>query len=569
MRFSKLFGKTLKEIPSEADTLSHQLLLRAGMIQQVATGIYSYLPLGWRALRKIEQIIREEMDKVGGQELMLPTLQPFELWEETGRYPSFGKTLFTVTDRREHTLVLGPTHEEIITDLVRRYVQSYRDLPLLIYQIQNKFRDEPRPRGGLLRVREFIMKDLYSFHTDEADLNRCYQEMIQSYKNVYSRCGLPAVIVEADSGAIGGKESHEFMLITETGEDEIVYCSNCDYAANIEKARSIKPKLEKKPPLPVEEISTPNIKTIEEVANFVGVPESQTLKAVFYSADDEIVFVVIRGDLDVNETKLKNLLKCSELRLATETETKASGLVAGSASPVGIKGIKIVADDSIQLGSNFIAGANKPDTHLKNVNYPRDFKIDLIDDIAIARSGDNCPKCNGKFQSSHGIEVGHVFKLGTFYSEKMGASFLDQNGVSRPIIMGTYGIGLGRLLAAAVEQNHDDKGIIWPVAIAPYHVYLCPLRLENPNIAATAEKLYQDLTNEKVEVLFDDRNDSPGTKFNDADLLGVPIRLTISPRTLESQSIEIKWRNEKQTELLPLEGITTRVKELLKKTWKT
>jgi prolyl-tRNA synthetase len=569
MRFSKLFGKTLKEIPSEADTLSHQLLLRAGMIQQVATGIYSYLPLGWRALRKIEQIIREEMDKVGGQELMLPTLQPFELWEETGRYPSFGKTLFTVTDRREHTLVLGPTHEEIITDLVRRYVQSYRDLPLLIYQIQNKFRDEPRPRGGLLRVREFIMKDLYSFHTDEADLNRCYQEMIQSYKNVYSRCGLPAVIVEADSGAIGGKESHEFMLITETGEDEIVYCSNCDYAANIEKARSIKPKLEKKPPLPVEEISTPTIKTIEEVANFVGVPESQTLKAVFYSADDEIVFVVIRGDLDVNETKLKNLLKCSELRLATETETKASGLVAGSASPVGIKGIKIVADDSIQLGSNFIAGANKPDTHLKNVNYPRDFKIDLIDDIAIARSGDNCPKCNGKFKSSHGIEVGHVFKLGTFYSEKMGASFLDQNGVSRPIIMGTYGIGLGRLLAAAVEQNHDDKGIIWPVAIAPYHVYLCPLRLENPNIAATAEKLYQDLTNEKVEVLFDDRNDSPGTKFNDADLLGVPIRLTISPRTLESQSIEIKWRNEKQTELLPLEGITTRVKELLKKTWKT
>jgi len=563
MRFSKLFGKTLKEIPSEADTLSHQLLLRTGMIQQVATGVYSYLPLGWRVLRKIEQIIREEMDKAGGQELMLPTLQPFELWEETGRRPSFGKTLFIVTDRREHTLVLGPTHEEIITDLVRRYVQSYRDLPLLIYQIQNKFRDEPRPRGGLLRVREFIMKDLYSFHTDEADLDRCYQEMIQAYKNVYSRCGLPSVIVEADSGAIGGKESHEFMLITETGEDEIIYCSNCDYAANIEKASSIKPKLETKPPLPVEEISTPNIKTIEEVANFVGVPENQTLKAVFYSADDQIVFVVIRGDLDVNETKLKNLLKCSELRLATETETKAAGLVAGSASPIGIKGIKIIADNSIQLGSNFIAGANKPDTHLKNVNYPRDFKTDLIADIAIARSGDNCPKCNGKFRSSHGIEVGHVFKLGTFYSEKMGASFLDQNGVSRLIIMGTYGIGLGRLLAAAVEQNHDDKGIIWPVAIAPYHVYLCPLRLENPDIAATAEKLYQDLTNEKVEVLFDDRNDSPGIKFNDADLLGIPLRLTISPRTLESQSIEVKWRQEKQTQLLPLKGITKEIKKLI------
>jgi prolyl-tRNA synthetase len=569
MRFSKLFGKTLKEIPSEADTLSHQLLLRTGMIQQVAAGVYSYLPLGWRVLRKIEQIIREEMDKAGGQELMLPTLQPFELWEESGRYPSFGKTLFTVTDRREHTLVLGPTHEEIITELVRRFVQSYRDLPLLLYQIQNKFRDEPRPRGGLLRVREFIMKDLYSFHIDEADLDRCYQEMIQAYKNVYSRCGLPAVVVEADSGAIGGKESHEFMLIAETGEDEIVYCPNCDYAANIEKARSIKPKLETKTPLPVEEISTPNIKTIEEVANFVGVSASHTLKAVFYSTDTEIVFVVIRGDLDVNETKLKNLLKCSELRLAIETEVKAAGLVAGSASPIGIKGIKIVADDSISLGSNFVAGANKPDTHLKNVNYPRDFKADLIADIAIARPGDDCPKCNDKLQSSHGIEVGHVFKLGTFLSEKLGAFFLDRNGVSQPIIMGTYGIGLGRLLAAAVEQNHDDKGIIWPVTITPYHIYLCPLRLENPDVAETAEKLYQNLNRKNLEVLFDDRDESPGVKFNDADLLGIPLRLTISPRTLESQSIEIKLRKEKQTELVPLEGINTRINKLLRKLRKT
>ena len=565
MRFSKLFGKTLKEIPSDADTLSHQLLLRTGMIQQVAAGVYSYLPLGWRALKKIEQIIREEMDKAGGQELMLPTLQPFELWQETGRYPSFGKTLFTVTDRREHTLVLGPTHEEIITDLVRRYVQSYRDLPLLIYQIQNKFRDEPRSRGGLLRVREFIMKDLYSFHIDEADLDRCYQEMIQAYKNVYSRCGLPSVIVEADSGAIGGKESHEFMLITETGEDEIIYCSTCDYAANIEKACSIKPKLETRSPLPIEEIATPNIKTIEEVANFVGVSASQTLKAVFYSADEEIVFVVVRGDLDINETKLKNLLKCSELHLATEAETKTAGLVAGSASPIDIKGIKIIADDSINLGSNFVAGANKPDTHLKNVNYPRDFKVDFIADIATARPGDECPKCNGKLQTSHGIEVGHVFKLGIFYSEKMGASFLDQNGVSSPIIMGTYGIGLGRLLAAAVEQNHDDKGIIWPATIAPYHIYLCPLRLENPEIAKTTETLYQDLTKEKLEVLFDDRNESPGIKFNDADLLGIPLRLTISPRTLESQSVEIKWRTEKQAEFLPLAGITKTIKKFIQK----
>ena len=563
MRFSKLFGKTLKEIPSEADTLSHQLILRAGMIQQVAAGVYSYLPLGWRVLRKIEQIIREEMDKAGGQELMLPALQPFEIWEESGRYPSFGKTLFTVIDRKEHKLALGPTHEEVITMLVRRHVQSYRDLPLLLYQIQNKFRDEPRPRGGLLRAREFIMKDLYSFHTDEADLDRSYQQMIQAYKNVYSRCNLPAVVVEADSGAIGGKESHEFMLIAETGEDGIIYCSNCDYAANAEKARSIKPKPEAKNLQPVEEIATPNIKTIEEVANFVGVPTSHTLKAVFYSADAEPVFVIIRGDLDVNDTILKNLLKCSELRLDTETEVKTTGLVAGSASPIGITGIKIIADDSITLGSNFVAGANKPDTHLKNVNYPRDFKVDLTADIAIARPGDNCPKCNGKLLASNGIEVGHVFKLGTFLSETLGAFFLNRNGVSQPIIMGCYGIGLGRLLAAAVEQNHDDKGIIWPAAIAPYHIYLCPLRLEDSKVAETTEKLYQDLIRENLEVLFDDRDESPGIKFNDADLLGIPLRLTLSPRTLQSQSVEVKWRKEKQAQLLPIEGITTRVKELL------
>ena len=564
MRFSSLFGKTLKEIPSEADTASHRLLLRTGMIQQVAAGVYSYLPLGWRVLKKIEQIIREEMDKAGGQELMLPSLQPFELWEKSGRYPAFGKTLFMITDRREHTLVLGPTHEEVITDLVAHFVQSYRDLPLLLYQIQNKFRDEPRPRGGLLRVREFIMKDLYSFHTEEADLDRTYQEMIQAYKNVYARCGLPAVIVEADSGAIGGKESHEFMLIAETGEDGIVYCRTCDYAANLEKAQSKKPKFDMKAPLPVEEISTPNIKTIEEVANFVGVPPHQTLKAVFYSADDELVFAVIRGDLEVNETKLRNLLKSSELRLATETEVSAAGLVAGAASPVGLKRIKIIADDSITLGANFVAGANKPDTHLKNVNYPRDFEVSVMTDIATARPNDGCPKCSGKLFSSLGIEVGHVFKLGTFLSEKLGASFLDQNGVSRPIIMGTYGIGLGRLLAAAIEQNHDDKGIIWPLSIAPYQVYLCPLRLENPDVAKAAEKVYKELTNKKIEVLFDDRDDSPGVKFNDADLLGIPLRLTISPRTLQSQSIELKWRKEKQAELIPLGEIASKIAKLIR-----
>jgi len=387
--------------------------------------------------------------------------------------------------------------------------------------------------------------------------------MIQAYKNIYTRCGLPAVLVEADSGAIGGKESHEFMLIAETGEDEIIYCSSCDYAANAEKAQNIKSELKKEDPAPLEEIPTPNIKTIEEVAEFVGVPKSHTLKAVFYSADGKLVFVVIRGDLEVNETKLKNLLKCSELRLATETEVKAAGLVAGSASPIGIKGIKIVADDSITLGSNFIAGANKSDTHLRNVNPSRDFTTDVMADIALARPGDSCPKCHSKLLSSHGIEVGHVFKLGTFLSEKLGAFFLDENGRQRPIIMGCYGIGLGRLLAAAVEQNHDDRGIIWPLSIAPYQVYLCPLRLGNRDIAQTAERLYQDLMSQNVEVLFDDRDQSPGVKFNDADLLGIPLRLTISPRTLQSQSIEVKWRSEKESQLLPLEGAAARIKSLV------
>lgn len=564
MRFSKFFCKTSREVPSEADTLSHQLLLRAGMIQQVATGVYSYLPLGWLALRKIESIIRAEMDKKGGQELMMPTLQPFELWEASGRYPSFGKTMFTLIDRKERKLALGPTHEEVITELVRRSVRSYRDLPLSLYQIQNKFRDEPRSRGGLLRVREFIMKDMYSFDADETGLDDSYQSMIEAYNNIYSRCGLPVVMVEADSGAIGGKESHEFMAISETGEDEIIYCSTCDYAANTEKAQSDKTKLEIQELLPIEEISTPNIKSIDEVACFVGVPEKQILKAVFYSADAELVFVVIRGDLEVNETKLKNVLECTELHMSTESEVRGAGLVAGSASPLDIKGIKIVADDSIISGYNFVAGANKPDAHLKNVNYPRDFGVDLITDIATARSGDSCPKCGGKLLSSRGIEVGHVFKLGTFISQKLGASFFDQDGVSHPIIMGCYGIGLGRLLAAIVEINHDDKGIVWPLPVAPYQIHICPLRLENTEVVESMEMLYKDLIQENLEVILDDRDESPGVKFNDADLLGIPLRLTLSPRTLLNHSVEVKWRNEKQAMILPLEGVTGKIKELIR-----
>jgi len=564
MRISKLFGKTQREVPAEAETISHQLLIKAGMINQVAAGVYSCLPLGWRVLKKIENIIRDEMDKAGGQELSMPVLQPLELWQKTGRDLAFGKSLFTLSDRRDRKLCLGPTHEEIITTLVSHNVKSYRDLPLLLYQIQTKFRDEPRPRAGLLRVREFAMKDLYSFDIDEDGLSQSYNKMLKAYQNIYVRCGLPALLVEADSGAIGGKDSHEFMVITESGEDEIVYCAHCKYAANVEKAQSIKSKIDSDKLLPLEEVATPDVATIDKVSQFLKVPQSHTLKAVFYVADGKLVFVVIRGDIEVNEVKLKNVLHCFELRLATETEIKEAGIVAGSASPIGISGVKIIADKSITSGTNFVAGANKPDTHFRNVNYPRDFEVDLIADIALARAGEGCPKCEGKLSSTRGIEVGHIFKLGTFLSEKLGASFIDANGESHPIIMGCYGIGLGRLLATAIEQNHDDKGIIWPLTIAPYHVYLCPLHLENPQVATAAENVYAELEAKGLEVLFDDRKESPGVKFNDADLLGIPIRVTISPRTLEKDSVEIKRRSEKESQLVSLEGIAERLKELIR-----
>jgi prolyl-tRNA synthetase len=562
MRLSKLFGKTQREIPAEAETASHQLLLRAGMIAQVAAGVYSYLPLAWRALKKIENIIREEMDAAGGQELMMPVLQPLELWQETGRDQAFGKGLFTLCDRRDRNLCLGPTHEEIVTKLVSQYVRSYRDLPLLLYQIQTKFRDEPRPRAGLLRVREFTMKDLYSFDTDEEGLARSYNRMLEAYQNIYARCGLPTLLVEADSGAIGGKDSHEFMVVTETGEDEVIYCPECHYSANAEKAQSVKGEAPDEKPLPLEEVKTPGAATIEEVSRFLAIAPSRTLKAVFYVADGELIFVVIRGDLEVNEVKLKNALKCYELRLATEAEVTGAGIVAGAASPVGLSNIKVVADDSVTSGVNLVAGANQAETHLKNVNYPRDFSADVLTDIARAHAGEQCPRCQGKLLSAHGIEVGHIFKLGTFLSQKLGATFTDPDGLSHPIVMGCYGIGLGRLLAAAIEQNHDDKGIVWPPSIAPYDLYLCPLYFDNPEVAAATERLYNELTQAGWEVLFDDRVESPGVKFNDADLLGMPVRVTVSPRTLEKDSAEIKRRPEKQAEVVPLAELAARLKEI-------
>jgi prolyl-tRNA synthetase len=407
------------------------------------------------------------------------------------------------------------------------------------------------------------MMDLYSFDTDEEASAESYQKMLQAYKNIYERCGLPTIVVEADSGAIGGKESHEFTLLTDSGEDEIIYCSSCDYAANVERAESIKPRLLEEKSLPIEEVATPGKKTIEEVAEFLKVPKERTLKAVFYSADGELVFVVIRGDMDVNEVKLKNALGCYELRLASDEEVQGAGLVAGSASPLGLSGVRVVADDSITMGSNFIAGANKPNHHLRNVNYPRDFEVDMLLDIAKARAEQRCPRCGSKLLSRRGIEVGHTFKLGTTFSEKLGAYYLGRDGERKPIFMGCYGIGTGRLVAAAIEQNHDEKGIIWLHSIAPYQVHLCALSMNDPQVLPAVEELYSQLEAEGLEVLYDDRRESAGVKFNDADLLGIPIRLVISSRSLRSQSVELKWRTERKSQSLPLDGIVSKLKELL------
>ncbi len=563
MRLSNLFGKTLRDDPGEAELESHRLMLRAGMIHQAASGVYSYMPLAWRSLRKIEQIIREEMDAADGQELRMPALQPRELWKQSGRDDDYGPDMFRLEDRRERPMVLAPTHEELLTNMVKANVNSYRDLPLVLYQIQTKFRDEPRPRGGLLRVREFDMKDAYSFHVDEESLDLSYHAMVQAYKNIYERCGLPAIMVEADSGAIGGKDSQEFVLLADSGEDTVLLCEACGYAANAEKAAFTKTGEADPDMLPLEEVHTPGVKTIEDLARFLDVPTSKTLKAVFYVVDGEFIIITIRGDLEVNEIKLRNELHANELRLATPKEVKEAGLVAGSASPVGVDGVKVIADDSIRLGSNFVVGANKDEYHLRNANHERDFKADVITDIALAEEGYSCPNCQSTLTARRGIEVGHVFKLGTRYSEVLGAYFPDQSGARRPVIMGCYGIGVGRLLAAAIEQNHDDNGMVLPKTIAPYQVWLTALNVEKDDVAEAAEAIYSGLKDERIEVLYDDQSESAGVKFNDADLVGLPIRLVVSPRNLAQNVVEIKLRAGGDAETVPSDQVVDRVKELL------
>ncbi len=564
MRISKLFGKTLRDDPHEAELASHKLMLRAGFIHQVSAGIYSYMPLAWRSLRKIEQVIREEMDAAGAQELRMTALQPRELWQQSGRDDDYGQGMFRLADRRDRDLVLAPTHEELLTVMVKANVNSYRDLPLTLYQMQTKFRDEPRPRGGLLRGREFDMKDAYSFDIDDEGLDASYDSMEKAYKNIFARCGLDAIMVEADSGTIGGRDSQEFILLADSGEDTIIICDGCGYAANAEKAVFAKPTTDAEERRPIEQVHTPGVRTIEELAHFLEAPVSKTLKAVFYVADGEVVVVTIRGDLEVNEIKLSNVLGSpADIRLASPSEVRDAGLIAGSASPIGLSGVRVVADDSVTLGANFVAGANRESYHLRNANYGRDFESDTLTDIALAQEGYACAKCGAAFRSARGIEVGHIFKLGAKYSNALGAAFTDQDGAQRPIIMGCYGIGVGRLLAAAVEQNHDDDGMTLPPSIAPYHALLTALNVRKADVAEAAGSLYQEMQAAGIEVLYDDRDESAGVKFNDADLLGLPVRVVVSPRNLRNGEVEIKARTGGEARKVPQGEAAAYVREML------
>ncbi len=570
MRATRFLTKTLREDPAEAESASHRLMLRAGMMMQVAAGVYAYLPLALRSIHKIERIVREEMDAAGGQEVRMPALHPIEVWAETGRDAALGETLFHLRDRRGRELVLAPTHEEVVTAIVRANVESYRDLPLLIYQIQTKFRDEPRPRAGLLRGREFDMKDAYSFDTGPEALDATYQRVRQAYRNIFRRCGLPTIEVEADSGAIGGKDSHEFIVQAESGEDTVLL-SPGGYAANVERATSVPPAAPEGEPLDMELVDTPGITTIAALSEFLGIPESQTLKAVFYHADGETVLVTIRGDLEVNEVKLKNHLHARELRLATAEESAAAGLTPGSTSPIGLTNIRQgmsirrIGDPTIRQGNNFAAGANRPDQHYRNVNYPRDFEVDETVDVATAQAGHGAPDGTGPLEAVRGIEVGHVFKLGTFYTRTLGTEYTDEDGKLNAIVMGCYGIGITRVLAAAIEQNHDERGVIFPAPIAPFQVHLIALNADDAEVKKQAEALYEELGASGHEVFFDDRVESAGVKFNDADLLGFPVRVVVSPRNLKSGVVEIKrLRDADATQVAP-DLVERTVAELLAK----
>lgn len=550
MRMSKMMLKTLREPPSEAELASHKLLLRAGLVTSLAAGLYAFTPLGWKVLRNLEGIIREEMDGIGAQEVRLPELNPVELWEQSGRAESMGQTLFRLADRKERGFVLGPTHEEGMSFLASRHIQSYRDMPVTLYQIETKFRDEQRPRGGLVRLREFTMKDAYSFDTGWDTLDASYDAAYDAYVRIFARAGVPVIPVAADSGAIGGKESQEFIFLTEDGEDEVLLCPGCGYAANAEKAEFTPPPAVFADPLPSEKVATPGQKTIAELAKFLGVEERQTVKAVFYMADREPLFVAIRGDLDVNEVKLKNALKAKDLEPMDEAMVKKLGLVAGSASAVGLLGMRVVADVTAVEAANLVAGANEDGFHLLNTNHGRDWKADIIANIALARGGDACATCGTPLEVKRGMEMGHVFKLGTLYSEAIGVNYLDESGERHPCVMGCYGIGVERMLAAIIEANHDDNGIIWPASVAPFDVHVVVLNLDQEPVAAALAELETGLAQAGITALVDDRPDSAGIKFKDADLLGMPTRFTLGPRSIEKGGVEVRDRASGESTVL-------------------
>ena len=566
MRYSEMHLPTGREVPSDAEVVSNQLMIRAGMIRKLTSGIYSYLPLGYRVIRKVEQIIREEMNKAGAQEVHLPMVQPAELWQESGRWMHYGKELLRFRDRNEREYCLGPTHEEVITDLIRNDIKTYRQLPRNLYQIQTKFRDEVRPRFGVMRCREFGMKDAYSFDADEAGAEKSYEKMFVAYNNIFRRCGLQYRPVEADSGSIGGSFSHEFMVMAESGEDAIVVCEKCNYAANLEKAQIAKPKKSEsteKDWLPSESVNTPKMRTIDEVSSFLEVSPQQIVKTLIFNADGKPYAVLIRGDQEVNEIKVKNYLSAAVLELADdEMILKATGAPRGFAGAVNIK-TRIIADYSIMNMKNFVTGANKEDYHLKNVNIGRDFKVESFTDLRVVEPDDQCPRCGGTIKFIRGIEVGHVFKLGTKYSSAMKAVYLDKDGKEKTMIMGCYGIGIGRTVAASIEQNHDENGISWPMPLAPYSVIVTPVNIKEEAVLQAAEEIYSSLKKAGVEVILDDRDERAGVKFKDADLIGIPLRITVGQKNLAQGNVEMKIRKSGENRLYPLGSIVHEIETLI------
>ena len=556
MRYSTYFIPTHKETPSEAESVSHRLMLRAGMIRKLAAGIYTYLPVGLRSIRKVEAIVREEMNRSGAVEVLMPSVQPAELWQESGRWDYYGKELLRFTDRHDRPSCFGPTHEEVITDLARKEIQSYKQMPINLYQIQTKFRDEIRPRFGLMRAREFIMKDAYSFDKDEAGTNLSYEKMHEAYMRIFTRCGLRFRAVEADSGPIGGSYSHEFMVLAETGEDQIASCTACSYAANLERAEVNDQESSAGGSgarmASLSEIETPDIRTIEDLTAFLSTGPETIIKTLIFAADGVPVAALVRGDHELNEVKLKNYLGAGDLELADHAVVaEVSGAPMGFAGPVGLS-IRIVADNAVRSMRDMVAGANREDYHLTGLNHGRDITIEEFADLRVITQEDPCPRCGAAISFSRGIEVGHIFKLGTKYSRAMKAFFLDERGEEQPIIMGCYGIGIGRTVAAAIEQNHDDKGVIFPIPVAPFEVILLPLQMHEASVAETAETLYRGLQDSGIDVLLDDRDERAGVKFNDADLLGIPIKVTMGLRGIKEGIVEIKLRGEPEAQRVPV-----------------